>query len=240
MQAVQFPEFHGVFGEMPLFEDQGRWRANNNVTRKWSSEISQGGSQGPNKVQPAEEVYGSKAIYNQLRQPRHTVNISDTGANVQIPVRRSIRTPRQDRHIKEVAFVYEMEIGLMRIKCWEHYLWLRHEDGWGFLEFLAGVQGHLDQHLHELCPLWTVNVETRIAMLTLDRKDWRECSLGNTREDDSYSAMEESVRDPVEIIREETTNTRTLVLRILQLLVQGIEDPDYLDVHHLVCGAVAG
>jgi hypothetical protein len=142
--------------------------------------------------------------------------------------------------MKEVAFVYEMNIGLTRIRGWEYYRWLRHKDGWNFLEFLAGVRGHLDQHLHELNPSWTVNVETRIAMLTLDRMHWRESSLGNTRKDDSYSAIEERVRDQVEIFREQTANIRTLVLQILRLLVQGIEDPNYLDVYRLVRGAVAG
>ena len=249
MQAVQFPEFHGVFGEMPLFDDQGRGRAKSNATWKRSPKTRKKGSQGPNKVQPAEDdddrntgqtkTMAPKQGKSQALQPWHTVNVSDSGADVQIPVRGSIRTPRQDRHIKEVAFSYEMQIGPTRIRGWEHYGWLRHKDGWNFLEFLAGARSNLDQHLHELNPLWTANVETRIAMLTLDRMYWRERSLGNVRLDNSYSEREERLRDQVEIFHEQTASIRTLVLQILRLLVQGIEDPHYLHVRYLVGAVVA-
>lgn len=39
MQAVQFPEFHGVFGEMPLFGDLKEERADSNTVMKPTPEI---------------------------------------------------------------------------------------------------------------------------------------------------------------------------------------------------------
>ena len=56
MQAVQFLEFHGIFGEIPLFEDLGQERANSNAVMKPTPETSKEGSQTLVQVQRSKET----------------------------------------------------------------------------------------------------------------------------------------------------------------------------------------
>ena len=165
-------------------------------------------------------------------------SIKISGAIIRIPVGRGSRIPRQDRHLKEVAFDYTFRVGTSRMKDWGLYQWLQHDDGWNFLEFLTYLQEFLDQHFRELSPIWTVNVETR-AMMTLDRMHWRKLSYAGSANDGRESEMQDRVRDQVEIFREQSANVHDWVLRIRCLLMQGIEDRDYLDLYIIVPTLVA-
>ena len=134
MQAVQFPEFHGVFGEMPLFEDLGQERANSNAVMKPTPETSKERPQTLDQVQRSKrneagnsgrtESIAPKQSTNKALQPLRTVRILNTGAIIRIPVRRGSRIPRQDRHLKEVAFDYTFRVGTSRMKGWGLYQWL--------------------------------------------------------------------------------------------------------------------
>ena len=76
-------------------------------------------------------------------------------------------------------------------------------------------------------------------MVTLGRMHWRKLSYAGSANDGRESEMQDRVRDQVEIFREQPANVQDWVLRILRLLMQGIEDRDYLDSYIIVPTLVA-